>query len=185
MTTQNEQNPYAPPAANIESAGAPVEAVDVAELASRGQRLGGSILDGMIQSLTLVPLFIGTSFAAFGQVSASRPFALYAAAGKWGVVALVLLVAYWAVNWSLLARRGQSIGKIVAGTRVVLVDGSPAPFWRVVALRLWPLIVLGYLPVKNVAPFVMLINVLFIFRRDRRCGHDLVAGTKVVRVGRP
>jgi uncharacterized RDD family membrane protein YckC len=48
---------------------------------------------------------------------------------------------------------------------------------------------LRYLPVQLITnvplagPVLNLVNVLMIFRGDRRCGHDLIAGTRVVKGG--
>jgi uncharacterized RDD family membrane protein YckC len=107
-------------------------------------------------------------------------------AGWWGAVAGTVLLAINIVNWTLLARRGQTIGKIVAGTRVVLLDGSPAPFKKIVVLRTWVFHLLSYIPgVNRLAPVVGLIDALYIFRADRRCLHDQLAGTKVVRAADP
>ncbi|HEX8299302.1 MAG TPA: RDD family protein, partial [Rubricoccaceae bacterium] len=60
--------------------------------------------------------------------------------------------------------------------RVVDVDGrSNAGFWRAVAIR-------AVIPeaVWLVVPFSFFVDVLFIFRGDRRCLHDLLAQTVVV-----
>jgi uncharacterized RDD family membrane protein YckC len=38
----------------------------------------------------------------------------------------------------------------------------------------------GVLPF--VGPLLSIVNVLLIFRDDRRCGHDLIAGTRVVKL---
>jgi uncharacterized RDD family membrane protein YckC len=46
------------------------------------------------------------------------------------------------------------------------------------------LLVVSHVPVVHsmVVPALTSIDALFIFRRDRRCLHDLVAGTKVIAV---
>jgi uncharacterized RDD family membrane protein YckC len=88
--------------------------------------------------------------------------------------ALVVL----AVQWALLGWTGQTIGKRWFRLRVVLCDGSPAGFVRTVALRSWLFGALAFVPSLGALPF--LADPLLVFRRDRRCLHDLVAGTKVV-----
>ena len=79
----------------------------------------------------------------------------------------------------LLAQRGQTIGKIVRGLRIVrFEDGSNPGFVKAVLLRtfLWAVIT----AVPLVGPLVGLVGILFIFRDDQRCVHDHLAGTRVV-----
>jgi uncharacterized RDD family membrane protein YckC len=60
------------------------------------------------------------------------------------------------------------------------VDGAKPGFLRAVLLRLWINGILGSLP--YVGSCYGLLDILFIFGADRRCIHDLIAGTKVVRL---
>lgn len=182
---EEQLNPFAPPASDIESAGA-APAAEPGGLASRGRRFWGAMVDGIITGITMAPAYAGVSFAALGAArqTDSSPFLLFKMAGTLGVVAGALMFGFFVLNWYLLAKRGQTVGKIVARTRVVMLDGSRAPFGRVVALRAWPIQLIGYVPVigRVIGPVLALVDVLFIFRADRRCLHDLIAGTKVVRV---
>ena len=84
----------------------------------------------------------------------------------------------------LLTLRGQNLGKLLLGARVVRADnGAPAGFGRGVMLRF--AVPVGLIITLNA--FFMLglvflaIDYAFMFRADRRCLHDLMAGTKVVR----
>jgi uncharacterized RDD family membrane protein YckC len=70
-----------------------------------------------------------------------------------------------------LAQRGQSIGKQLRGLRVVRTDGTAVSLPRIVFVR-------------NALAVIAPVDALFIFRRDERCLHDLLADTKVVNVGR-
>ena len=79
----------------------------------------------------------------------------------------------------LLAIRGQTIGKIVMGLRIVrFEDGGNPGFVKAVLLRtfLWALIT----AVPVVGTLVGVVGILFIFRDDQRCLHDHLAGTRVV-----
>jgi uncharacterized RDD family membrane protein YckC len=195
MSTE-QTNPYSPPEADIASAGA-APSLGASDLASRGARFGGALVDGLIYMVALAPVFVGTFTAAMAQARAGGPpvapgarpsgVEMFAAAGTLGLVSAALLLVLMGVNWYLLTKRGQTIGKIAAGTRVVLLDGSRAPFGRVVALRAWPLLIIQYVPVlaRPVGTPLSFIDILFIFRKDRRCLHDLIAGTKVVSVSPP
>ena len=85
----------------------------------------------------------------------------------------------------LLGLRGQNLGKMLAGVRVVRADdGQPAGFVRAGFLRfMLPVMVMFLLNLFTVVlGFIFLIvDFCFIFRADRRCLHDLIANTKVVR----
>jgi uncharacterized RDD family membrane protein YckC len=192
MSTE-QTNPYSPPETDISSAGA-APGVATSDLATRWSRFVGAFVDGLIYMVVFAPVFFGIFTATLAQTHAGagpvapgeRPsgFAMFAAAGTLGLVSGVLVLVLMIVNWVLLTKRGQTIGKIAAGTRVVMLDGSRAPFGRVVALRAWPLFLLQYVPIlaKSIGPILGIVDILFIFRKDRRCLHDLVAGTKVVAV---
>jgi uncharacterized RDD family membrane protein YckC len=140
-------------------------------LASLGARFNGHLLDVMLFGVPLVPLLLG-------QILDPRGGALFwilCAAGVLGILGVFGLNLYW------LRQSGQSIGKRVLRTRIVMLDGSPAPLWRIVFLRMLPLGVaaagLSLVPPGNLA---ILIDGAVIFGNERRCIHDYLAGTKVV-----
>jgi uncharacterized RDD family membrane protein YckC len=183
MSAPDQPNPYAPPASQPDSTAAP--ATPVAEqLATRWQRLGGALLDGLLDLLAAVPLFFGLPLREYARAVKENPNPILAftMAGTWGLVAAVLLFALAVFQWTLLATRGQTLGKIVAGTRVVRVDGSPAGFLHAVVIRNWPFSVIYRVPVIK---WLVLIDWLCIFGERRRCLHDAIAGTNVVRAQVP
>lgn len=164
----NEENRYAPPQAEVG------EVRDTApELASPGLRLGGAVLDALILGVVAVPLVF-----VFGIVDFSSPreptFADGAISTVLGMGIFVL------INGHFLAKHGQTIGKRLVGTRIVsVVDGKLLPLQKLIALRYLPMWLVSIVPfIGNIAN---LVNVLFIFREDRRCVHDLIAGTKVIK----
>jgi uncharacterized RDD family membrane protein YckC len=130
--------------------------------------------------VAFVPAFFGLSLTEFASLrGSSNPFILFTSAGTWGVVAGVLVGTLMIVQWTLLTKRGQTVGKIIAGTRVISVDDSPAGFLRAVVLRVWPVEIVSRIPLLQL---LVLPDVLLIFGESRRCLHDRIAGTKVVRV---
>jgi uncharacterized RDD family membrane protein YckC len=164
----NEENRYAPPAAPVGDVG---EASP--ELASLGLRLGGAVLDGLILVVIAVPLIF-----AFGLIDVSAPREPTFADGV--ISTLISLVVFVVLNGYLLSKHGQTIGKRLVGTRIVSVaDGSILPLQKIIVLRY--LLISLFSIVPYVGNVVGLVNVLFIFRDDRRCLHDLIAGTKVVK----
>jgi len=84
-----------------------------------------------------------------------------------------------AINAYLLAKDGQTVGKKLVGTRIVAnADEQILSFGRVFGLRYPPLSLISQ--IRLVGSLFCLVNVLFIFRKDKRCIHDLIAGSKVV-----
>jgi len=186
MIAPEPPNPYAPPAAglDLDAAGGPALA-GAGEIASRWQRLGGALFDGLLASVAVAPAYLGISFREFTRAkkASMNPFLAFQMAGTWGLIAAGLLIALTILQWTLLARRGQTVGKMVAGTRVVSVaDNAPVGFLRAVALRSWPVEVVGRLPFLQL---LTLVDVLCIFGERRRCLHDAIAGTVVVRARPP
>ncbi len=163
----NEQNPYAPPKADV----ADLEPAQ-SNLASRGLRLGGAIIDAIISWITIFPLMYYSGFwqsAMAGDVNFGLQLTLSA----------VSLVIFLILNGYLLSKSGQTIGKRLVGTRIVSVtDQQILPLSKVFVLRYLPISLIAQVPL--IGNLIALVNVLFIFRDDRRCLHDLIAGTKVI-----
>ena len=160
-----EDNVYLPPTAELE---API----TDQLAGRWLRLGGSLIDGLISLIVMLPIMIYTDYwdkAVAGEVS-GYDIAIYAVIG---LMVFVCLNAYLLVNY------GQSIGKRVVGTRIVSTTTNDIlPFSRFFFLRYLPMMVLFNIP--GIGQFFALFDCLLIFRSDKRCAHDLIAGSKVV-----
>lgn len=166
MSTPTE-NPYAAPQTSV----ADPQLTGQPELASLGQRLGGAIIDTII----LVALVVPFALIAVPALSID-PTGIGAgiASGLFG------MVMYLAINGYFLAKDGQTVGKKVAKTRIVRTDFSKADFGRIVGLRLLPFWLLGLIPIiGNVAG---LVNALFVFRASRKCLHDDIADTVVIKV---
>ncbi len=158
-------NPYAAPSAVV----LPDADLDQAEPASRYQRLRAAIIDYLI---FLVPAAIGMLPMAFSSGRMAGPAITGIALGGLTFVAIVALNGY------LLAKRGQTVGKKAVGIRVVRTNGDDAGFVRLFFLRgalSWLLATIPF-----VGGLYALLDILFIFRADRRCLHDLIADTKVV-----
>jgi uncharacterized RDD family membrane protein YckC len=146
-------------------------------VATPGQRFTGHLVDALLfigGAMLFLPsealvLFLPTnpSFLLSGAREAYLPV-LFA----YGCVA--------GVQWTLIATRGQTIGKLLVKTKIVRLGGSNPGFYHGVILRSW----LGYLPLALpiAGSLYALLDALFLFRRDRRTLRDLVAGTRVVKV---
>ncbi|MGY6518159.1 MAG: RDD family protein [Lysobacteraceae bacterium] len=167
---QDPVNPYAAPQAELVD----VTVSSSGELASRWLRLGGAIIDGIIVGIVaFIGLFaFGMGSMFLGQAEPSVGFMV--AGFVIGFGAFVLVQGYF------LYTSGQTIAKKLLGMRIVDGNGEKPEFFRMLGLRYALFQLLQMIPF--IGMFVGLVNALFIFREDRRCLHDLAAGTHVVRV---
>ncbi len=168
------ENPYEPPTVvNVSVDPAQNQAM---ELAGHGERLAGAIIDGLINVAF-------SMLVAFGLI-ATGVLGSFVEYTKLGIVTTVILTLtgfafYMGINWKFLSTSGQTIGKKVAKTRIVTMDGRVPSMVDLVAKRYAFFTLLGVVPVAG--GILSIINILFIFGRERRCLHDLVAGTRVVK----
>jgi uncharacterized RDD family membrane protein YckC len=92
---------------------------------------------------------------------------------------LLAVLSYLVLNGYWLYTRGQTIGKRLMKIAIVATStGERAPFWKLVGIRalFFPFLFAVLSPVG----LVPVIDQLFVFRKNRRCVHDLAAGTSVV-----
>ena len=160
-----ENNPYQAPGATV------AENVEE-QLAGRGERFLAAIIDTIILLAILLPVMFATGYfeqAARGEVGIGKMIS-YGFAG----FLVFLIVQGWPLNQS-----AQTWGKKVLGIRIALLDGTQPTFGTLILKRYLPVQVAGAIPVLGLV--LSLINVLLIFRGDRRCGHDLIAGTQVLK----
>lgn len=141
------------------------------QLAERSTRFGAVMLDNLIFMACLIPGIIQL-FIANSDGGKKVGFSLMVV-GFLGllIVQIVLLVNY-----------GETIGKRTFGIRIVRVSDERIPgFVKVVLLRQGVTGIIAVIP--YVGQVFWLADALFIFRDDKRCLHDLIAETKVIKVG--
>jgi len=172
----SDPNPFAAPAARVQGARQPVAD---AELAERGERLGARVVDNVISMAVFIPgLVVALALTLREGATADAdllPTPVLGAIGV-GFIAFLGVTAY---QWYLITTRGQTIGKRIFKLRVVKVDDRPVGFVDGVILREWVVTALQAVPLLGMA--ASLVDALMIFGAERRCLHDLIATTKVVR----
>jgi len=128
------------------------------ELATRGKRFAAALIDAI---LLAVPL----GLANLEDTLPDPVLLVFAVAGF--ALAIAQLV--------LLTQRGQTLGKIWLEIKIVRKDTMEnGGFVTNVLMR-------GLLNgLLNLIPLYFIADSLFIFREDRRCLHDKIAGTVVV-----
>lgn len=153
----------------------PASAADKYPLATRLQRFIAVLIDEIIALAILIPIVSDSDYMKNiqqGQVPTYTDALLLNLAM---VLLFILLHSYF------LNRYGQTIGKRIVGVAIVNISsGRILPLSKVIILRYLPLWLASVIPFTSLV--VPLFDALFIFRPDRRCIHDHIAGTKVIDV---
>jgi uncharacterized RDD family membrane protein YckC len=132
------------------------------------------MLDMLVGLVFAIPLMMALGMWEYLKHGKPAPTSLTVLSTALGFVFFVLVHGYF------LKKNGQTIGKKMVGIRIADLEGNVPSLGKVLALRYLPISLVTLIPMLG--QVLPLINVLFIFRSDRRCLHDLMAGTKVLRV---
>ena len=164
----SEFNPYQTPAADVEPR-PPTEA----QLAGRGQRFAAAMIDGLISIALMTPILMAMGYFDYAQHGRRPPFALVV------VSLLISFGIFAAVHFIPINNNGQTVGKKLIKIRIADLAQDKPHAAIILGRRYLPIYLAQLIPVLG--PLLSTIDVLFIFRSDRRCVHDLIASTQVVR----
>ena len=165
-----DQSTYETPTAPSEEAGTP----SGPELAGRGRRLGAYLIDLIIAGIVLGVLAVLNLGISLEDLARDPMTQQMSTAGG-----IAYLVIFMVINGYLLVTKGQTLGKLALGIRIVDAGSNgAATAVKILGLRYVLVMLVGAIPI--IGGLLGLIDFLFIFREDRRCVHDLLAGTKVV-----
>jgi uncharacterized RDD family membrane protein YckC len=161
---------------NVDSTGTSPQAQVPApsSLASRGDRLLAVIVDIAVALPIVIPvgIYTGEFSAAFRREVIPWPVFSENVLAGWAW--------FFIVNTYLLKKYGQTVGKRFLDIIRISDYRTEAvpPFWRLLVRIAVPPVagLLGAL-----GRLFSLVDVLFIFGGNRRCIHDLIAGTRVVK----
>ncbi len=150
------------------------------QLASAGARLGARILDIVIVTVAFIILAVLGITAAVGADSNTDD------ASALSVGALVVSVLVGAAigllyEVTLIATRGQTLGKMATGIRVVRADNGLVPGWGKSVAR-W--IIPALLPIIPLIGWVLslLVYISLLWDKSRQGWHDKAAGTLVIKI---
>jgi len=144
-----------------------IEGAGVEGLQYRGAwiRLGGTVIDGVI--IAIINLVFRT---ALGTESTVVTWLV-------PIIGAVYFIGFWA--W-----RGQTLGKMVIGARIVRRDGSPIGLARAILRYAGYFVYFLFMRIGGVVyvPYIILLAAFIIiaFSREKRGLHDLLAGTVVI-----
>lgn len=135
-------------------------------LADRATRWLAKAIDTLLFLLALAPAYLAQS----NESPEPSPNLL------WLCIGLLLL---FSMQGYFLFYNGQTLGKKAMKIRIVTADTGIHPSWVQLFLLRGP-ITFALSMIPAVGQLFAIIDTLCIFREDRRCIHDLIAGTKVV-----
>ena len=164
-------NPYAAPRADVSRQVTTSKSI---ELASRGTRLGAHFLDGLAVLPLAIPMIIAIPTMDQETQSLSSVGMICIA------ITCISILALMIYNLYLLSTQGQTLGKKWLGIRIVRYDDNgTAGFVKAFLLRAFVNGLFTAFP--GLGPIYALIDILFIFSDDKRCLHDKLSGTHVVK----
>ena len=139
--------------------------------AGLGRRLAAATIDFVVVGIAGFVVVIGTGAFEDAEDYAGNILARIVAFG---------FLTYFLVNGMLLWRRSQTVGKALLGLVVVSVGtNTPTPLWRLVVRA--PFFMALYGVFLGWPGLIAVVDHAFIFGARRRCLHDLICGTEVVR----
>jgi uncharacterized RDD family membrane protein YckC len=138
------------------------------EPAELGARLGAHLLDHLFVLGPMLTVFFTTG-PTRGRVDATNRVIAIGAALFFGMVLL---------QYVLLALRGQTLGKRLLGIQIVALDGRRATVLQTVVLRSVVTRMIGAV----VPLFELADGAAILFGEERRCLHDRIARTKVIKL---
>lgn len=142
-------------------------------LASRRRRLVATAIDAaLVPSLTILLVMVT------GVVEDAEDYA-----DAWWLLHVLLLaiLSYLLLNGVALWRTQQTLGKRVMGIAMVTTAGAPVAWWRLIAIRA-PFFAMTFLVIAPPLTLVPAIDHLLMLGKRRRCLHDWLAGTEVIRL---
>lgn len=142
-------------------------------LASRWDRLWAALIDGFIMLAVCMPVMYFTG-GMDGMAEGVQPSLGYSL-----LMSLMGIVVFLIFNGKLLATAGQTIGKRVLKIKIVTLSDELPSVKDHLLKRYAVYFLVGQVPF--IGQILSLVEVALIFGKDKRCGHDLAGGTKVVK----
>lgn len=142
------------------------------EKADRGTRFAAVILDTIVMIILIIPLFL------FSEIFTSG---IYIDSYLSEVLSGLLSVFVFAIiNYKLLVTNGQTIGKKVLKIRIIDEKSGKLASGNSLLTRYGFYFFVAYIPF--VGWFISIVNALFIFSDEKKCIHDKIANTIVVKL---
>ena len=141
--------------------------------ASRQQRFLAAMIDMVILNIVLAPLVLSSDLPSILQNGGQIPYIEIVKLHIWQFIAFLILN-----SWTL-SKYGQTLGKRFMKIAIATEGFCVPDFNRLIAMRYLPFYLANLVLIASLLP---LVDVLMIFRSDRRCLHDMLAQTQVIDV---
>lgn len=149
------------------------------DISTVGKRIGGAFVDGLF--IGLISL-IGFGIAVAVEAASPTPEGQEVGFTSPSFIAFLLVALVpQIINWILIAKSGQSVGKKAVGTVIVDAEsGVPVGFVQGVLKRQFLFGLLTSIPF--VGGLIALADLVYLFLADHQTLHDKLANTYVVDV---
>jgi uncharacterized RDD family membrane protein YckC len=154
------------------------------ELASPGARLGARLLDIVIMVVVALILFFVVFLQALGLDSDDSTVTDEQVEGFIGgifLVAVAIAIASLVYEVTMIALKGQTLGKMATSIKVIRADNGLVPGWGKSIGRWIIPAVLGFIPFVGWL-LSLLVYISLTWDRARQGWHDKAAATLVVKV---
>ena len=142
--------------------------------ASRIDRLVAIIVDAFVVMILCVPVFYYTGIDDIAEIPRTASMSENTTTRS-----LVFATVFMVINIYFLRTEGQTIGKRGRKIKIVNNDGTKVRMSTIVIRY----VIFLFAPiVATIGDWIGLLNIVLIFAASKRCGHDWIARTKVVRV---
>ncbi|NOR57901.1 MAG: hypothetical protein GQ474_05190 [Sulfurimonas sp.] len=141
-------------------------------LASRWSRFWASMVDGILMALITTPVFYFTGGLQEVDGDIVEQSITYDV-----IMAIFGIFVFIILNYNFLIKNGQTIGKKILKIKIVDLDNK-LPTKNILLNRYLVYFLPGHIPV--IGSWLSIINILFIFGKEKRCVHDFIAKTRVV-----
>ena len=148
------------------------------------QRFVGRLIDLLIVGAVMIPVTL-MRVGTLNRVNGAGGFQAMMQNMRQSLSPKVLIATFLIsqaifliVNGYFLAKKGQTIGKLAMGIKIVDLNGNLPGMSSMFGLRYILVNAIGSIPL--VGGLFSLVDALFIFAKDRRCLHDHIAGTRVI-----
>jgi uncharacterized RDD family membrane protein YckC len=143
----------------------------VLELATVGRRFGAQWVDGLLVGLVFLPFYI---FLFLGAGASAAPPDL--GLGLTALLTIAGAAVVFLYEGLMLSSRGQTLGKMAVGIKVVTPEGQDIGAGQAWSRALVRQVFFSYFALINILPIV--------FTKQKTAIHDLAAKTRVVRFRR-
>lgn len=150
-------------------------------LATRWQRVGGAVVDSLVLAVVMFAIAAASGFDFLGPLgdAVSGREAVFETPPPWFTALSIAVGAAYEIY--LIGTRGQTLGKIIVGTRVIPTDHAGIPTFTVATIR-WVVPAIATFLSSGLLFWLSAAVYVPVLFQDRGQGvHDMLAKTYVIK----